>query len=710
MFRSAPGPHRVPVLPSAPPSRMPQARRPASIAGFAALVTTLAAFGACADPSGPTASAPGGPRSAVGGTALAGDAFGAGYTVTRGAETPAPRAPVLTSDSAVATYTAARALAAQQAQAAAPTAGPSLRIESARDTVPRGVPFTVSLVYRDAKGAVVMPPQPVQVETSMLTVGMPDPRKPPFVFQPVSPGVAQLTINLPGDVAVRARMGSGSGALSAARTFTAALPPITRVAAQPRMQTLAVGATGPLAWTLTDSTGANANGQVAVRVVSLTPAVATVDANAQRVVGLAPGTARIVITPLERVPRPVADTATVVVTGPVVTTLGLAAGSATLAVGASDAVRVTALDAARAPITAPPLVWSSSAPAVARVDAGRVTAVSPGTATITATGVGAAAAVTASVTYTVTAAPTTPSAGATTTSSTGGLPITVRFVGAVPADAQRPLQTTMVRVAQRWSQVIAAGGAPAVVSAPAGACGAWTPAIQETVPGLLLLVRVAPIDGRYNVLAYAGPCILRGTGRALPAVATVTVDPDDVAWLAAAGDGLYSTLLHETGHALGLGTLWGYGSWGLTSALGTDNPLFVGSAAVAAFNALGGRTLGLGGVPIEKAGQVGANGHWRRSTFGAELMVGVVSTAGAMPVSQVTVGALQDLGYTVRTGAADAYALPPGFRANRLPNDAAPSVAGAPAGTHASDVLEVPRHVLDPRTGRIRPLPSAAAR
>ena len=639
---------------------------------------------------------------------MVGDAFGVGFTVTRGAETPAPRAPVLTSDSAVATYTAARALAAQQAQAAAPTAGPSLRIESARDTVPRGVPFTVSLVYRDAKGVVATPPQAVQVETSMLTVGMPDPSRPPFVIQPVSPGVARITINLPGDVALRARMGSGSAALTATRTFTAALPPITKVAAQPKTQTLAAGATGPLAWTLTDSLGANANGQVAVRVVSLTPEVATVDANAQRVVGRAPGTVRIVITPLERVPRPVADTATVVVTGPVVTTLGVAAGAATLAVGTTDAVRVTALDAARAPITAPPLVWSSSAPAVARVEAGRVTAVSPGTATVTATGVGAAAGVKASVIYTVITAPTTPSAGGTTTASTGGLPITVRFVGAVPAAAQGVLQTTMARVAQRWSQVIAAGGAPAVVSAPAGACGAWTPAIQETVPGLLLLVRVAPIDGKYNVLAYAGPCILRGTGRALPAVATVTMDPDDVAWLAASGDGLYSTLLHETGHALGLGTLWQSASWGLTSGLSTDNPLFLGNAAVAAFDALGGQTLGLGGVPIEKAGQVGANGHWRRSTFGAELMVGVVSTAGAMPVSRVSVGALQDLGYTVRPGAADAYALSSGFRANRLPGDASPTPAGAPSGTQASDLLEVPRHVLDPRTGRIQPLlPSA---
>jgi hypothetical protein len=473
------------------------------------------------------------------------------------------------------------------------------------------VPFTVSLVYRDAKGAVATPPQAVQVETSMLTVGLPDPRTPPFVIQPVSPGVARLTINLPGDVALRARMGSGSTALTAARTFAAHCRRSSGSRRSRRMQTLAAGTTGPLAWTLTDSLGANANGQVAVRVVSLTPEVATVDANAQRVVGRAPGTARIVITPLERVRRPVADTATVVVTGPVVTTLGLAAGTATLAVGATDAVRVTALDATRVPIAAPPLVWSSSAPAIARVEAGRVTAVSPGTATVTATGVGAAAGVRASVTYTVVAAPTTPSAGGTTTSSTGGLPITVRFVGAAPAAAQGVLQTTMARVAQRWSQVIAAGGAPAVVRAPAGACGAWTPAIQETVPGLLLLVRVAPIDGKYNVLAYAGPCILRGTGRALPAVATVTMDPDDVAWLAASGDGLYSTLLHETGHALGIGTLWGSASWGLTSGLGTDNPLFLGNATVAAFNALGGRRSASAGCRSRRPAR------WARTATGA---------------------------------------------------------------------------------------------
>ena len=65
-------------------------------------------------------------------------------------------------------------------------------------------------------------------------------------------------------------------------------------------------------------------------------------------------------------------------------------------------------------------------------------------------------------------------------------------------------------------------------------------------------------------------------------------------------------------------------------------------------------------VPLETGGGSGtALVHWSKSVFDNELMTGFVEAAGvAMPLSIVTIGSLQDLGYTVDYNAADAYRLP----------------------------------------------------
>src|SRR5262249_45028941 len=47
------------------------------------------------------------------------------------------------------------------------------------------------------------------------------------------------------------------------------------------------------------------------------------------------------------------------------------------------------------------------------------------------------------------------------------------------------------------------------------------------------------------------------------------------------------------------------------------------------------------------------NGHWREVAFGNELMVGFLPASPKLSV--VTVGVLEDLGYTVNYAGADAY-------------------------------------------------------
>jgi hypothetical protein len=109
------------------------------------------------------------------------------------------------------------------------------------------------------------------------------------------------------------------------------------------------------------------------------------------------------------------------------------------------------------------------------------------------------------------------------------------------------------------------------------------------------------------------------------------------------------------GHVLGIGTIWQ--SRGLLSGAGTSNPRFVGSQAVAAYNAIFGTSAT--GVPVENTGGGGTrDSHWRESIFGNELMTGFLN-GGSNPLSRVTVASLADLGYVVNLNAADNY-TPPG--------------------------------------------------
>ena len=112
---------------------------------------------------------------------------------------------------------------------------------------------------------------------------------------------------------------------------------------------------------------------------------------------------------------------------------------------------------------------------------------------------------------------------------------------------------------------------------------------------------------------------------------------------------LFSVILHEMGHVLGIGTLWS--TFGLTSG-----SQYIGADAVNAYHQLG----GTGFVPIETGGGPGsAFVHWSEAVFDNELMTPQAALPGvAMPLSILTIGGVQDLGYKVDYAAADPYSLP----------------------------------------------------
>jgi hypothetical protein len=143
-------------------------------------------------------------------------------------------------------------------------------------------------------------------------------------------------------------------------------------------------------------------------------------------------------------------------------------------------------------------------------------------------------------------------------------------------------------------------------------------------------------------------------------------DTDDLAMIEAGGF-LSSVILHEMGHVLGIGTLWGFQGFLVdptfpTPEPGPENPgadpHFNGPQGLAAFDDVGGVAyVASAKVPVENTGGRGtADGHWREDALETELMTGFIQP-GTNPLSIVTLASLADQGYTVDLGAADSYGL-----------------------------------------------------
>jgi len=234
---------------------------------------------------------------------------------------------------------------------------------------------------------------------------------------------------------------------------------------------------------------------------------------------------------------------------------------------------------------------------------------------------------------------------ATATLPAPGFSMEVQFSG-TPSASQR----AVVRAAAaRWEQVIT-GDLPDVnTNLNANACGVSHPAYNGTVDDLVVFVEIVSIDGPGGTLGSAGPCFLR-SGSSLPVFGSVRLDVDDVAQMESNGT-FDDVALHELGHVLGMGTLWS--SARLLQGRGSPDPYFSGTHAITEYQAMGGAHPNP--VPVENTGGSGTrDAHWRESLLTTELMTGWIST-GANPLSRLTVGGLDDLGYPVSYGGADPF-------------------------------------------------------
>lgn len=227
--------------------------------------------------------------------------------------------------------------------------------------------------------------------------------------------------------------------------------------------------------------------------------------------------------------------------------------------------------------------------------------------------------------------------------------ITLRFLTPVTATQQAAFQ----RAAERWRDVVIGDLPDVSASLPANACGVGEPALNETIDDVLIYVRLDSIDGPGKVLGSAGPCATR-TLSGLPALGAMHFDTADVAQLEADNQ-LDAVILHEMGHVLGIGSLWS--SFGLLTGAGTSDPFFTGAAGRQGFSLVGGDSYLGNPVPVENQGGAGTvDSHWRESVLNTELMTGYISPPGVRnPLSLVTIGSLEDLGYSITPWGYDVF-------------------------------------------------------
>jgi hypothetical protein len=277
--------------------------------------------------------------------------------------------------------------------------------------------------------------------------------------------------------------------------------------------------------------------------------------------------------------------------------------------------------------------------------------------------------------------------------------IDVRFVGGGGTELVRQAFRT---AALRWRTLITADIHSDRVRLSTGQCASWQPALDTLVNDVIIFARVAAIDGVGSILGRAGPCVFN-SDNLLPYAGIMEFDEADMPNLIANG-GLVDVITHEMGHVLGIGTFWNLTSGGsgksralLVNAGGAD-PFFQGAAARAGFAAVNTVLYSGNPVPVENSGGGGTrDSHWRESTFARELMTGFYNSGALNPLSRITVGSLQDLGYTVNFAAAEPYSVTALLYAFPF----APSATAIPFG---DDVMHLPLYEQrDGRTTLIRP-------
>lgn len=180
-----------------------------------------------------------------------------------------------------------------------------------------------------------------------------------------------------------------------------------------------------------------------------------------------------------------------------------------------------------------------------------------------------------------------------------------------------------------WSDVV-------LSNIPAEFIATATPA--GGVDDLYLAVYVNDLTG--GILAQASQSLVV-TGFEIPS-AYVEIDPDEIQNILDQNIFL-DLMLHEIAHALGFGNLWGPSFYNLVSGSS-----YIGTNGLQAWRDLG----CTGDLPIGPFSR-----HWEENCLGLELMTPTLTFNQNQILSDITLAAMEDLGYVVDRGQAEPFTL-----------------------------------------------------
>ena len=220
--------------------------------------------------------------------------------------------------------------------------------------------------------------------------------------------------------------------------------------------------------------------------------------------------------------------------------------------------------------------------------------------------------------------------------------IEVRFLGGLTPKQKKAFKSA----ADRWSRVIV-GDLPSVK------------VDNEVIDDVVILAQGSPIDGVGGILGQAGPTHLRpqgaGVAAFLPAKGKMTFDTADLKQMEQ--DGTLERRDHPRDGARA-GDRDGLDVQILAQGSGHDEPNVLGEGGDEGIRPPEGTDRQADPGPGREHGGPGtADSHWRETVFRSEMMTGFIGASGN-PLSRMTVGSLQDLGYVVDLNAAEPYSLP----------------------------------------------------
>ena len=225
----------------------------------------------------------------------------------------------------------------------------------------------------------------------------------------------------------------------------------------------------------------------------------------------------------------------------------------------------------------------------------------------------------------------------------------------------------MAAASERWNNVILSELPPLEVQVDAtfDNCPGTVVKAGTTVTNMLVLISVVKGNGVGQSRPVTSICSFARVGdKVLPRVVAIKLDSDDVLARAQTGQ-TASILAHQLGHALGIGAA----AWQTRMEGGSGYGGLTGVEAVRGFKAAGGTGLR---VPVDQAGR-----PWSTTAVGNELMSNLRNEGKPALLSGITIGSLQDLGYTVDLDQAEEFQVTVGVGAG------AGAAAGAGTGTGA---------------------------